>query len=172
MSFGICHSCRLPWFSPGFWASGFPVPRRVAQNPRFPRCVVALPYLSVTAVIEFRDPNSFEFVSTIASVTSFPFSFSTYVTAHCRQQCPSCTPCDKCEAHQSHQILFLRGYDTFAHARRARPLTIVGRPYLSVIVIVIESEVSLLFTVGLVRMSTVSSTILSVNWTCSICAVF
>ena len=73
--------------------SGFPVPRRVAQNPRIPRCVVALQYLSVTAVIEPCHLNSYEFVSAIPS-------------AHCRQQCPSYTPCDECKAHQSHQILF------------------------------------------------------------------
>ena len=35
-----------------------------------------------------------------------------------------------------------------------------------------ESEASLLFAVGLVRMSSVSSSSFSVNWTCGICAVF
>ena len=29
-----------------------------------------------------------------------------YVTAHCRQQCPSCTPCQERKAQQSEQILF------------------------------------------------------------------
>ena len=61
----------------------------------------ALPHDCIFVIL-----NSFEFVSATACVTSFPFSFSIYVTAHCRQQCPSYTPCDKCKAHLSHQILF------------------------------------------------------------------
>ena len=59
-------------------------------------------------------------------------SFIFCVTAHCRQQCPSCTPCQERKAQQSSQILFLRGYDPCSHARGARPLTDVGWPYLSV----------------------------------------
>ena len=43
------------------------------------------------------------------------------VTAHCRQQCPSCTSCKS--ARHSLDRFFLRGYDPFTHARRARPLT-------------------------------------------------
>ena len=38
-------------------------------------------------------------------------SFLFYVTAHCRQQCPSCTSCQEREAQQSQQILF-RGFMT------------------------------------------------------------
>ena len=55
--------------------------------------------------IEPCRPNSFEFVSAIAHVFSVPF-FSIYVTAQCRQQCPSCTPCQECKAQQTQQILF------------------------------------------------------------------
>ena len=52
---------------------------------------------------------SFEFILICLSNSlcdRFPFSFSIYVTAHCRQQCLGYTPCDKCKAHLSHQILF------------------------------------------------------------------
>ena len=48
-------------------------------------------------------PNSFDFVSATACMFFVPF-FD--VTAHCRQQCPSCTPCQERKAQQSQQILF------------------------------------------------------------------
>ena len=107
MSFGTCHSCRLPCLV----FSGFPCLRvssvltwcTDSEDSKM-RCLTAI--LSVTAVTEPCHLNSFEFVSAIACVTSFPFSFSIYVTAHCPHQCPSYTPCDKCKAHQSYQILF------------------------------------------------------------------
>ena len=64
---------RMSFSNQGF--PGFQCPGRVAQNPRIPRCVVLLPYLSITAVTYPCHLNSFEFVSAMACVTSFPFFF-------------------------------------------------------------------------------------------------
>ena len=36
----------------------------------------------------------------------FPCLFPIHMTAHCRQQCPSCTPCQECKAQQLYQNLF------------------------------------------------------------------
>ena len=111
MSFGTCHSCRLPclvfaWL-PCFRGPSVLMCCTESEDSKM-RC-------HTTAFLSFE---FFEFVSATACVTSFPFSFSIYVTAHCRQQCLGDTPCDKCKAHLSHQILFLRGYDP--HARCVR----------------------------------------------------
>ena len=44
----------------------------------------------------------------------------------------TCKPCQQSKPQQPLQTLFSRGHDPFAHACKARPLTIVGRTSLSV----------------------------------------
>ena len=74
----------------------------------------------------FSFPLPSEFIGSCLSNSLCILRSLFYVIAHCRQQCPSCTPCQERKAQQSQQILFSRGYDPFTHARRARPLTDVG----------------------------------------------
>ena len=80
------------------------------------------------------DLNSENLFQQQPCVYFIPSCFFLYVircTAHCHQQCV-CAKLANRASHTSFNRLFSGGHDPFAHACKARPLTIVGWTSLSV----------------------------------------
>ena len=82
------------------WPSGRPRPQTQFMSPSSASMSVASTFWSLWILPE--RPNSFNLFQQWQMFSSILF----HVTAHCRQQCPSCTPFQERKGQQPQQILF------------------------------------------------------------------
>ena len=132
MSYGTCHT--LP--------PAVPLSSWIPLAP-----FVALHRIRGFQRLEFR-----EFVPAPACVYFLRVSLVIRCTAHCHLQCVSANLANRA-SHTSFNRLFSRGHDPFAHACKARPLTIVGWTSLSVSLSLSEVQVCRCDCLGRARAS-------------------